>query len=147
MPIFGFPYPEMHYWLVKSEPEVYSWQTFVSEGRTVWDGVRSYAARNHLQAMKKGDLVLYYHSMGATEITGIAKVVKEHYQDPTTDDVAWAAVDLKPVKPLKKAVTLGEIKKNKKLKDMSLVRISRLSVMPVTEDEFNVILEMAETKL
>lgn len=132
----------MNYWLVKSEPEKYSWEKFVEDGSTFWDGVRNYAARNHLKGMKKGDMVLFYHSNEGTEVVGIAKVIKEHYQDPTTDDANWVVVDLKPYKKLKTPVTLSTVKAEKKLKNMALVRIPRLSVMPVTEDEFNIIVEM-----
>ncbi len=130
-------------WLVKSEPSTYSFDQLQKDGSTVWDGVRNYAARNHLRTMKKNDQVLYYHSMEGLEIVGIAKVSKEAFQDPTTKD-DWSAVELKPVKKLRKPVTLTEIKKNTKLKNMALVRISRLSVQPVTEEEWNIVLEMAK---
>ena len=133
----------MNYWLVKSEPSVYSWDQFVKDGKTTWDGVRNYAARLHLRAMKKGDEVFFYHSNAGVEIVGIAKVIKEAYQDPTTDDEAWVAVDLKPVKKLKKPVSLPQIKKEKKLKDMALLRISRLSVQPVSPEEWNMIMELS----
>src|SRR5215204_4134408 len=112
----------MAYWLVKSEPFKYSWDQFVKDKQTFWDGVRNYAARNHLKAMQKGDEVLFYHSNEGLEIVGIAKVVKEHYQDPTTDDEAWVVVDLKPHKRLKKPVSLTQIKAEKRLADMALVR-------------------------
>ncbi|MEP7265948.1 MAG: EVE domain-containing protein [Bacteroidota bacterium] len=135
----------MQYWLVKSEPSVYSWDQFVSDKGTFWNGVRNYAARNHMQSMKKGDMIFYYHSNEGTEIAGIAKVTKEAYQDPTTEEKAWVAVDLKPYKKLKNPVTLAQIKKEPKLKNMALVRIGRLSVSPVTTDEFNLILKMADT--
>ncbi len=133
----------MNYWLVKSEPSVYSWDQFVKDGKTTWDGVRNYAARLHLRAMKKGDEVFFYHSNAGVEIVGIAKVIKEAYQDPTTDDEAWVAVDLKPVKKLKNPVSLPQIKKEKKLKDMALLRISRLSVQPVSPEEWNMIMELS----
>jgi predicted RNA-binding protein with PUA-like domain len=133
----------MSYWLVKSEPSVYSWEQFAKDKQTVWDGVRNYAARLHLRAMKKGDEVFFYHSNEGLEIVGIAKVSKEAYQDPTTDDEAWVAVDLKPVKKLKKPVSMDQIKKEKLLKDMALLRISRLSVQPVTEKEWEVIMKMS----
>ncbi len=136
----------MAYWLVKSEPFKYSWEQFEKDGQTFWDGVRNYAARNNLRSMKKGDLVLWYHSNEGLEIVGIAKVVKEAYQDPTTDEEAWVAVDLKPHKKLKKPVGLPQIKTEKRLKDMALVRLGRLSVQPVTDDEWKVIMELAETK-
>jgi predicted RNA-binding protein with PUA-like domain len=133
----------MSYWLVKSEPSTYSWEQFVKDKRTVWDGVRNYAARLHLRAMKTGDEVFFYHSNEGLEIVGIAKVVKEAYQDPTTDDEAWVAVDLKPVKKLKRPVSMEQIKKEKQLKDMALLRISRLSVQPVTNEEWTMVLEMS----
>ncbi|MBD0376597.1 MAG: EVE domain-containing protein [Flavisolibacter sp.] len=136
----------MAYWLVKSEPNTYGWEQFEKEGRTFWDGVRNYAARIHLKAMRKGDKVLFYHSNEGLEIVGIAQVVKEAYQDPTTDDTAWVAVDLKPVKKLKKPVSLAEIKENKQLHNMALLRLSRLSVQPVTEEEWGIIMKMAGEK-
>lgn len=136
----------MSYWLVKSEPFKYSWEQFEKDGKTFWDGVRNYAARNHLQSMKKGDQVLWYHSNEGLEIVGIAKVVKEAYQDPTTDEAAWVAVDLKPFKKLKKPVSLSQIKSDKRLKDMALVRLGRLSVQPVTDEEWKIIMELAATK-
>jgi predicted RNA-binding protein with PUA-like domain len=135
----------MSYWLVKSEPDAYSWEQLEKDKQTDWTGVRNYAARNHLKAMKKGDEVLFYHSNVGLEIVGIAKVGKEAYQDPTTDE-AWVVVDLKPYKKLKKPVSLDAIKKEKRLKDMALVRIGRLSVQPVTDKEWNVIMEMAGEK-
>lgn len=137
----------MNYWLVKSEPFKYSWQQFEQDKQTFWDGVRNYAARNNLKAMKKGDLVLWYHSNEGLEIVGIAKVIKEAYQDPTTTDEAWVAVDLKPYKKLKKPVTLAQIKAQKSLANMDLVRLSRLSVGTVKEHEMQTILELAETQL
>ncbi len=136
----------MAYWMIKSEPSVYSWDKFVAEGHTVWDGVRNYAARNNLRAMKKGDLAFWYHSNEGMEIVGIAKVVKESYQDPSTDNPAWLVVEFKPYKKLKKAVTLASIKLDKRLADMDLVRLSRLSVGAVKESEWQMVLEMAETK-
>jgi predicted RNA-binding protein with PUA-like domain len=134
----------MNYWLVKSEPFKYSWQQFEKDGSTFWDGVRNYAARNNLKAMKKGDLVFWYHSNEGLEIVGIAKVIKEAYQDPTTTDEAWVAVDLKPYKKLKKPVSLIQIKQTKELGNMDLVRLSRLSVGVVKEEEWNLILEMSK---
>lgn len=131
------------YWLVKSEPSVYSFDTLVKDKHTAWTGVRNYAARLHLNGMKKGDEVLYYHSNEGTEIVGIAKVIKESYQDPTTDDERWVAVDIKAHKKLKKPVTLTQIKADKRLAEMALVRISRLSVQPVTNKEWKIIMEMA----
>jgi predicted RNA-binding protein with PUA-like domain len=136
----------MAYWLVKSEPNTYGWDQFQKDGKTVWDGVRNYAARLHLKAMKKDDEVLFYHSNEGLEIVGIAKVIKEHYQDPTTDDDAWVAVDLKPVKKLKKPVSLPQIKKEKRLADMALIRLGRLSVQPVKDSEWKIIMEMAGEK-
>lgn len=135
----------MNYWLVKSEPDAYSYDDLVRDKQTFWDGVRNYAARNHMKNMKKGDLVLYYHSVSDKSVVGIAKVVKEYYQDPTTDDDRWVAVDLKPEKKLKKPVTLNQIKAEKMLEDMPLVRIGRLSVMPVKPEEYDKILEMSES--
>jgi predicted RNA-binding protein with PUA-like domain len=133
----------MSYWLVKSEPSSYSWDQLKKDGKTTWDGVRNYAARNHLKAMKKGDEVFFYHSNEGMEIVGIAKVAKEHYQDPTTDDANWVVVDLKPHKGLKKPVPLSVIKADKRLANMALVRLGRLSVQPVTEEERAVIMELA----
>ena len=136
----------MAYWLVKSEPSTYSFDQLQKDGNTVWDGVRNYAARIHLRSMKKGDQVFFYHSNEGTEIVGIAKVAKEAYQDPTTTDEAWVAVDLKPHKKIKKPVTLAQIKADKRLADMALVRLGRLSVQPVTEKEWDIVMEMAGEK-
>jgi predicted RNA-binding protein with PUA-like domain len=136
----------MSHWLVKSEPSKYSWDQLVQDKQTSWDGVRNYTARNNLKAMKKGDEVFFYHSNEGLEIIGIAKVIKEAYQDPTTDDTNWVVVDLKPVKKLKKPVTLATIKTEKRLADISLVRLGRLSVCPITDEEWDVILEIGETK-
>lgn len=136
----------MAYWLVKSEPFKYSWEQFEKDKQTFWDGVRNYAARNHLKTMKKGDEVLFYHSNEGLEIVGIAKVAKEHYQDPTTDDEAWVVVDLKPYKKMKKPVGLAQIKEDKRLANMALVRLGRLSVQPVTDDEWKIIMEMGGMK-
>ncbi|MCC6712154.1 MAG: EVE domain-containing protein [Candidatus Dadabacteria bacterium] len=133
----------MGYWLVKSEPSAYSWDDLVRDGRTDWTGVRNYQARNNLKSMKKGDLLLYYHSNVGLAVVGTARVVKESYQDPTTDDDRWVAVDIEPVKPLKNPVTLADIKKEKKLQDIALVRQGRLSVVPVTKDEYDAILKMS----
>ena len=127
----------MNFWLVKSEPFKYSWGDLVKDKWTYWDGVRNYGARNFLKQMSIGDLVLYYHSNEGLEVVGYAKVIKEHYQDPTTDDDRWVAVDIEPVKELSNTVTLKEIKSDPKLKDIRLIRQSRLSVMPVTKDEFD----------
>ncbi len=133
----------MNYWLVKSEPFKYSWEQFVKDKVTDWTGVRNYAARNNLRAMKKGDLVFFYHSNEGLNIVGIAKVVKEAYQDPTTKEEAWVAVDICPFKALKKSVALEDIKKNPKLKGMELLRIARLSTSKVSEDQFNEIIKMS----
>ena len=132
----------MNHWLVKSEPVKYSWEKFNKDGRTFWDGVRNYQARNNLRDMKTGDLVLFYHSNDGKEVVGIAKVVKEHYQDPTTEDPNWVVVDLSPVETLKKPVTLEQIKADDRLKDISLVRQGRLSVMPLKPEEFDRIVEL-----
>src|SRR5687768_1133994 len=133
----------MAYWLVKSEPSTYSFDQLLKDKITTWDGVRNYAARNHLKAMKKNDEVLFYHSNEGLEIVGIAKVAKEAYPDPTTDEKAWVVVDLKPHSRLKKPVSLVQIKADKRLSDMALVRLGRLSVQPVTEAEWKVIMELA----
>jgi predicted RNA-binding protein with PUA-like domain len=133
----------MNYWLVKSEPSTYGWDKFVKDKKTTWDGVRNYAARTHLRAMKKGDEVFFYHSNEGMEIVGIAKVDKEAYQDPTTEDTNWVSVDLKPYKKLKKPVSLSQIKADKRLQEMPLVRIGRLSVQPVAEKEWKIIMEQA----
>jgi predicted RNA-binding protein with PUA-like domain len=135
----------MNYWLVKSEPSVYPWKQFLTDGQTCWSGVRNYAARIHLNGMKKGDPVMFYHSNEGLEVVGIAKVVKESYQDPTTSDERWVAVDLKPFKTLKSPVNLKVIKSDSRLKDIALVRIGRLSVMPLTKFEYDVLLELAGT--
>jgi predicted RNA-binding protein with PUA-like domain len=136
----------MAYWLVKSEPFKYSWEQLEKDKKTFWDGVRNYAARNNLKAMKKGDQVLFYHSNEGLNIVGIAQVVKEAYQDPSTDDPAWVVVDLKPVKKLKNPVSLEQVKADKRLANMDLMRLSRLSVQTVKDDEWKVIMEMAGEK-
>ncbi|WP_290796730.1 EVE domain-containing protein [Flavihumibacter sp. UBA7668] len=136
----------MAYWLVKSEPFKYSWEQFEKDKKTFWDGVRNYAARNNLKAMKKGERVLYYHSNEGVEVVGIAEVVKEFYQDPTTPEDAWVVVDLKPVKRLKNTVPLSTIKTDPRLANMALVKLSRLSVQPVTDEEWKVIMELAGEK-
>ena len=127
----------MNYWLVKSEPHKYSWEKFNEDGHTFWDGVRNYQARNNLREMKEGDLVLYYHSNEGKEVVGIAKVVKEFYQDPTTDDKNWVVVDLVPFETIKNPVTLEIIKVDEQLKDVGLVRQGRLSVMGLKREEFD----------
>ncbi len=136
----------MNYWLVKSEPHKYSWEQFLIDKKTVWDGVRNYQARNNLREMKKGDLLFFYHSNEGKEIVGIAKVSKEHYQDPTTDNINWLVVELVPYKTLKKSVTLEQIKADKQLKEIALVRQGRLSVMPLKAPEFDRIIAISEQK-
>jgi predicted RNA-binding protein with PUA-like domain len=132
------------YWLAKSEPKKYSWNDFVSEGRDYWDGVRNYQARNNLSAMKIGDRVLFYHSVTGKEVVGIAEVVREAYQDPTTDDERWVAVDLVPVKKLAHPVTLADIKAEPALAEVALVKQSRLSVVPLLASEYRKILSLAK---
>ena len=134
----------MAHWLVKSEPSAYSWDQFQKDGAATWDGIRSYAARNNLRDMKKNDEVMFYHSNEGLEIVGIGKVSKEAFQDPTSDDEAWLAVELKPVKRLKNPVSLAVIKKHSVLKEMALVKIGRLSVQPVTEEQWKLILELSQ---
>jgi len=134
----------MNYWLIKSEPFTYSWEKLKKDKKTGWDGVRNYAARNNLRAMKKGDLAFFYHSMEELRIVGIAEVVKEHYQDPTTGE-DWSAVEFAPYKDLKQPVSLEDIKKEPSLKNMDLVRIARLSVGKVSSAEFKKICEMGGT--
>ncbi len=136
-----------NYWLVKSEPESYSWADFVKEGRTIWTGVRNYQARNNLRAMKKGDLVFFYHSVSEKQLVGLAKVEKEAYADATATEGDWACVDLVPFKPLKQPVTLETIKADPALKDLLLVKLSRISVVPVNETHANHLLKLAATKL
>ena len=136
----------MGHWLVKSEPSVYSFDQLTKDRSTVWSGVRNYAARLHLRGMKKGDEVFYYHSNEGTDIVGIARVTKEAYQDPTTDDDRWVAVDIEPVRRLKNPVSLETIKGDKTLKEMALVRIGRLSVQPVTDKEWKTVLHLAGEK-
>ena len=136
----------MAHWLVKSEPSTFGWEQLVKDKQTTWDGVRNFAARGHLKSMKKGDDVSFYHSNEGTEIVGIAKVAKEHYPDPTAKEGNWLAVDLKPVKALKRPVSLAEIKADKRLQNMALVRLGRLSVQPVSDEEWDIIMEMSETK-
>ncbi|MEX0966662.1 MAG: EVE domain-containing protein [Bacteroidia bacterium] len=136
----------MNYWLLKSEPDTYSWDDLVRENRTMWEGVRNYQARNNLQEMKLGDLAFFYHSFDK-EIVGICKVVKEHFPDPTADDEKWVVVEVEPVKPVNRKVSLKEIKAEAKLKDLKLVTHSRLSVAEVSEAHFKHILKMTETKI
>ena len=131
----------MHYWLVKSEPFKYSWDDLLADGWTYWDGVRNYQARNNLRAMQAGDKVLYYHSNEELAVVGVAKVIKTAYQDPTTDDDRWVVVDIEPIETLKTSVTLKEIKLHPALQDIALVKQGRLSVMPLTKKEFDVIVK------
>ena len=138
---------EKSFWIVKQEPSKYSWKQFEKDGSTYWDGVRNYQARNNLKAMNKGDLVLFYHSVIGKEIVGIAKVIRQSYPDPTTDDDRWVVVDLKPIKPFKVPVSLDEIKGHKELTEIALIKQSRLSVMPVTKKEFQVLLKLGKTTL
>ena len=135
------------YWLVKSEPSAYSWENLRRDKRARWDGVRNFEARNNLRAMKKDDLVLYYHSGEGKEIVGLAKVVREGYADPTATEGDWCAVDLAPVKPLAKPVALAALKAEKALADLAVVRKPRISVVEILPAEFERILRMAETKL
>ncbi len=136
----------MAYWLVKSEPSVYSFDQLLKDKKTMWDGVRNYGARNNLRDMKKGDKLLYYHSNEGVAIVGIAEVVKEHYPDPTTDADAWVVVDIKPVKKLKQPVTLAQVKAEASLADMDLVRLGRLSVQRVKAEEWAQVMKMAAEK-
>jgi predicted RNA-binding protein with PUA-like domain len=133
-----------NFWLVKSEPSAYSWANLVADGKTAWTGVRNYTARNNLRAMRKGDAVFFYHSVVGKEIVGTATVVREAYPDSTAKEGDWSAVDIAPEQPLPKPVTLDEIKLNPKLKDMALLRLSRLSVQPVTSAQFDEIGRMAK---
>jgi predicted RNA-binding protein with PUA-like domain len=135
----------MNYWLVKSEPGAYSWAHFLKEGRTAWTGVRNFAARNHLRAMKKGDPVLFYHSGEEKSVVGLARVEKEYYPDPTADEGDWSCVDLVPEKAVTAPVTLAQIKGDKVLREMAFVKQSRLSVSPMTKPQFERILEITKT--
>ncbi|MCB0508781.1 MAG: EVE domain-containing protein [Chitinophagales bacterium] len=137
----------MNYWLMKSEPDVFSYDDLVKKKRELWDGVRNYTARNNMRAMKKGDLAFFYHSNIGKEIVGIVKIVKEAYPDPTTNDAAWVCVDVAPKQKLKNPVSLVDIKANPKLANMKLVKQSRLSVSDVTKEEFEEILKMSQTSL
>ncbi|MBK8705623.1 MAG: EVE domain-containing protein [Saprospiraceae bacterium] len=137
----------MNYWLVKSEPFVFSFADLEREGRTMWEGVRNYTARNNLRAMRNGDMVLFYHSNEGLEIVGIASVIKEAYPDPTAEKGDWSVVDLAPVKRLQKTVPLSVIKATPVLQQIGLVRQGRLSVMPLQPEEFQAILQMADTTI
>ncbi|MDQ4139699.1 MAG: EVE domain-containing protein [Bacteroidota bacterium] len=130
----------MQYWLVKSEPEAYSWADLVKDGKTSWTGVRNYQARNNIVQMKTGDPVLFYHSVSEKAVVGLAKVDREAYQDPTTDDTRWQTVDLIPARDFKEPVTLDQIKKDQRLENIALLRQSRLSVMPLKPEEYDIIL-------
>lgn len=132
----------MNYWLVKSEPEAYSWPQFLKEGRTAWTGVRNFAARNHLRAMKKGDLVFFYHSGDEKSVVGLARVEKEFYPDPTADEGDWSCVDLVSEKAMRTPVTLAQIKSDKILREMAFVKQSRLSVSPLTKPQFERMMEL-----
>ena len=134
------------YWMVKQEPETYSWDNFVKDGSTDWTGVRNYQARNNLKDMKIGDRVLFYHSGQGKEVVGLAEVLKSAYPDPTADDPQWVAVDLKPIKALATPVQLAAIRYDKRLSQLPLIRQSQLSVMPLTKDEFDTIVSMGNNK-
>ena len=132
----------MNYWLLKTEPDTYSWDDLTKDKKTVWDGVRNFQARSHLKAMQKGDLVFVYHTGDEKAVIGLARVEKEHYPDPKDKD--WVVIEISPVKKLKKPVTLTQIKADKRLKNMVLVRASRLSVQPVAADEFDIVTGLSE---
>lgn len=138
--------PRASYWLVKQEPETYSWSDFVSNGGTEWTGVRNYQARNNLREMKTGERVLFYHSGKDKAVVGLAEVVKSAYPDPTADDEQWVAVDLKPIKALKNPVPLAAIRYDKRLSQLPLIRQSQLSVMSLTKDEFDILVATGEGK-
>ncbi|MCU0369645.1 MAG: EVE domain-containing protein [Cyclobacteriaceae bacterium] len=132
----------MKYWLMKTEPSTFSWDDLVRDKKTVWDGVRNYQARNNLKEMKKGDMALIYHSMDDKSVIGIAQITREHFADPK--DAVWEAVEIKPLKKLKEPVNLADIKKDKRLSNMVLVKNSRLSVQPVKPEEFDIVIGMGE---
>ena len=134
----------MNHWLIKSEPNTYSWDDLVKKGVDHWDGVRNFKARNNIKSMKKGDWCFFYHSVKEKAIVGIVVVVKEYYSDPTTQDDRWVVMDVKPIKKLNRPVTLDEVKSEKRLSQMQLVRYSRLSVQEVTQEEFDVIIQLSE---
>ena len=142
-----FHYWLMQHWLVKQEPEKYPWTQFVKDKGTYWDGVRNYQARNNLRAMKKGDLVMYYHSVSEKAVVGVAKVTGEAYPDPTAKEGDWSVVDLKPLKAMAEPVTLATIKVDAKLAEIALIKQSRLSVMPLRASEFRRVLQLGKTKL
>ncbi len=141
-----FIFFRMQYWLVKQEPEKYPWAQFVKDKGTYWDGVRNYQARNNLRTMKKGDLVMYYHSVSEKAVVGVAKVMTEAYPDPTAKEEGWSVVDLKPVKAMVESVTLEQIKTDPKLVEIALIKQNRLSVMPLRAAEFKRILHLGKTK-
>ncbi len=130
------------YWLLKTDADTYAWDAMLADGRTYWDGVRNYQARNNMRAMKKGDRALFYHSVGDKTVVGVVEIVGEHYQDPTTDDDRWSVVDVAPIQELKRPVSLAEIKSNPDLAEIALVRQSRLSVMPLEKDHYDTVLKM-----
>ena len=140
-------YNKKSFWIIKQEPTKYSWQQFEKDRGTYWDGVRNYQARNNLKTMKKGDNLLFYHSVVGKEIVGIAEVTREAYPDPTTDDERWVVVDLKPIKPFKVPVALEKIKAHKELSEIALIKQARLSVMPITKKEFQILLKLGKTNL
>lgn len=133
----------MNHWLMKTEPSTYSWEDLMRDKKTGWDGVRNYQARNNLKAMKKGDLVFIYHSMDDKAIVGIAKITKENYPDPKDNE--WVAVEIAPIKKLKKPITLAQIKADKRFTNMALVKSSRLSVQPVRAEEFDLVIALSDT--
>jgi predicted RNA-binding protein with PUA-like domain len=137
------PAATRRHWIVKQEPTAYAWDTFLTDGGTTWTGVRNFQARANLRAMRKGDLVLFYHSVVGKEIVGIAKVTREAYRDPTADEDGWDCVDLAPVRPLKRPVRLAEIKAHPELNGISLVRQSRLSVVPLAQSEYEAIVSLS----
>ena len=137
----------MNHWLVKQEPEKYPWVQFVKDKGTYWDGVRNYQARNNLRAMRKGDLVLFYHSVSEKAVVGVAKVTREAYADPTAKEGDWSMVDLKPIKAMAAPVTLAQIKAEPKLAGMGLLKQSRLSVSPLSAAEFKRVLQLGKTKV
>jgi predicted RNA-binding protein with PUA-like domain len=137
---------KLNHWMVKQEPDTYSWADFVNDGSTEWSGVRNYQARNNLRGMKVGDRVLFYHSGKGKEVVGVAEVVKSAYPDPTADDPQWVAVDLKPIKPLATPVQLAAIRYDERLSQLPLIRQSQLSVMSLTKEEFDVIVAMGSSK-
>ena len=137
----------LNYWLVKSEPDTYGWTNFIEQGRAVWDGVRNYQARNNLKSMQLGDQVLFYHSVTKPGVVGLASVVREHYPDPTIpDDPRWVAIELEPVMAMDRPVTLAQIKAEPLLASISLIKQSRLSVMPIRVDEFELILHLGQNR-